>query len=78
MGTAPTVEPDVRRDPAEPGEDERLSHIIRRSDWAAAYFEGRAVEALCGKRWVPTRDPERFPLCPECKQLAEALGIRAG
>ena len=25
--------------------------------------------ALCGKVWVPSRDPKRFPLCPECKRL---------
>ncbi|MDN5727599.1 MAG: DUF3039 domain-containing protein, partial [Propionibacteriales bacterium] len=27
------------------------------------------VIALCGKVWVPSRDPQRFPVCPECKEI---------
>jgi uncharacterized C2H2 Zn-finger protein len=27
------------------------------------------VKALCGKIWVPTRDPEKFPVCPTCKEI---------
>jgi hypothetical protein len=23
--------------------------------------------------WVPSRDPERFPVCPECKEIWEGL-----
>ena len=29
--------------------------------------------ALCGKVWVPNRDPGRFPVCPECKEIFEGL-----
>lgn len=32
--------------------------------------QGLPVTALCGKVWVPSRDPARFSSCPEC---AEAL-----
>ena len=32
------------------------------------------VRALCGKVWVPDRDPARYPLCPTCKEIAESLG----
>lgn len=35
---------------------------------------GTAVKALCGKIWVPSRDPKRYPLCPTCKEIAESLG----
>jgi hypothetical protein len=34
---------------------------------------GTAMRALCGKVWVPSRDPERFPICPECKEIYESL-----
>jgi hypothetical protein len=34
------------------------------------------VIALCGKVWVPSRDPQRFPVCPECKEIWASL--RAG
>jgi hypothetical protein len=32
------------------------------------------VRALCGKIWVPGRDPQKYPLCPSCKEIAESLG----
>jgi hypothetical protein len=34
------------------------------------------VIALCGKVWVPGRDPEKFPVCPECKAIYD--GMRPG
>ena len=30
---------------------------------------GTPVVALCGKVWVPSRDPKKYPVCPECKRL---------
>ena len=35
---------------------------------------GTAVRALCGKEWVPGRNPSRYGLCPTCKEIAEAMG----
>jgi hypothetical protein len=34
---------------------------------------GVPVIALCGKKWVPSRDPSRFPVCPDCKRIYESL-----
>ena len=34
---------------------------------------GLPVEALCGKKWVPNRDPARFPVCPTCAELAKGM-----
>ncbi|MCC5952231.1 MAG: DUF3039 domain-containing protein [Acidimicrobiia bacterium] len=63
----------------EPGDHERLAHIIRKSDHMKAYVMGEEVVALCGKKWVPSRDPEKFPVCPECRSMLEALsGARGG
>jgi hypothetical protein len=31
------------------------------------------VRALCGKKWTPGRDPEKFPMCPTCKEIYESL-----
>ena len=39
----------------------------------AFHVTGTPVIALCGKVWVPSRDPERFPVCPECKDIWESL-----
>jgi hypothetical protein len=35
---------------------------------------GVPVRALCGKEWVPGRDPKRYGLCPTCKEIAESMG----
>ncbi len=35
---------------------------------------GTPVKALCGKIWVPSRDPKRYPVCPTCKEIAEQMG----
>ena len=32
---------------------------------------GTPVIALCGKVWVPSRAPEKFPVCPSCKEIWE-------
>jgi hypothetical protein len=34
---------------------------------------GKAVRALCGKKWIPNRDPEKFPICPTCKEIHASL-----
>jgi len=31
------------------------------------------VIALCGKVWTPGRDPKKFPVCPECKEVYDSL-----
>lgn len=32
------------------------------------------VRALCGKVWIPGRDPQKYPLCPTCKEIAQGMG----
>jgi hypothetical protein len=34
---------------------------------------GKAVRALCGKKWIPSRDPEKYPVCPVCKEIYDGL-----
>ncbi len=55
------------------GDHERFAHIIRKDDQMKAYVLGEPVTALCGKTWVPTRDPERYPVCPTCKEVLATL-----
>jgi len=57
------------------GDHDRFAHFVRKSDLMKAYVDGEAITALCGKKWVPTRDPERYPVCPTCKEIkASASG----
>lgn len=53
----------------EDGDEERFSHYVPKEKLLAAMIDGVPVKALCGKMWVPTRDPERFPICPSCKEI---------
>lgn len=58
---------------AEPGDHERFAHYVRKEQIAAAAVEGKPAVALCGKVWVPVRDPQRFPVCPDCKAIFEGM-----
>lgn len=57
----------------EQGDHEKFSHYVPKDELTEAMIMGHPVVALCGKVWVPTRDPERFPVCPECKDIWESL-----
>jgi len=51
------------------GDHERFSHYVDKDKVTEAMVLGTPVVALCGKVWVPTRDPKKFPICPMCKEL---------
>ncbi|MDN6330999.1 MAG: DUF3039 domain-containing protein [Micrococcaceae bacterium] len=73
-GTA-TIEREELREHLEPGDSERFAHYVRKEKIMESALTGEPVIALCGKVWVPGRDPNKFPVCPECKEVYE--GIRA-
>ena len=87
MSDAGTTLSPERTDPQLDGNHERMSHIVLEGfkpssgDFLATgpsvvegMVNGTAVRALCGKVWVPGRDPRRYPLCPTCKEIAESRG----
>ena len=55
------------------GDHERLSHYVPKDKLMEAMVNGTPVIALCGKVWVPSRDPEKYPVCPECQEIWESL-----
>ena len=55
------------------GDHERFSHYAPRDKITEAMVTGTPIKALCGKIWVPSRDPQRFPVCPMCKEIWEGL-----
>lgn len=57
----------------EGGDHERFSHYVKKNAILPSSIEGTPLVALCGKTWVPSRDPQRFPVCPECKEIYESL-----
>ncbi len=74
---APVMDPAVEAIGRGP---EELTHIVNCPDdkesaeaWVTeARVFGLEMEALCGFRWVPTKNPERYPVCPAC---VDAAGI---
>ncbi|WP_035940832.1 DUF3039 domain-containing protein [Knoellia aerolata] len=57
----------------EPGDHERFSHYVRKEKILESALSGEPVTALCGKVWTPGRDPEKFPVCPVCKEIYQGL-----
>jgi hypothetical protein len=55
------------------GDHERFSHYVPKDKLMAAMVEGTPVIALCGKVWVPSRDPQKYPVCPDCKDAWESM-----
>ena len=86
MSETSTVSP-AKTDPILDGDHERMTHIVlegvktEEGDFVSAgpsvvegIVNGTAVRALCGKVWVPGRDPRKYPLCPTCKDIAGSMG----
>lgn len=87
---AASTEFDLRTSPVPTTDDadhERFTHIVlegytpKEGEFVAlgnSVVEGMInatpVTALCGKVWVPGRDPEKYPLCPTCREVATKLG----
>ena len=64
---------------------ERLTHIVKASkgdrsagaEVVEAMVTGTPVTAYCGKVWVPSRDPQRYPVCETCvEQYVRQWGRR--
>ena len=54
-------------------EDEQFAHYAEKASVTEGYIMGTPVIALCGKIFVPSRDPKNLRVCPICKQIVEAL-----
>ena len=72
------VEQDRRTVPTDEGDHERFSHYVDKDKLTEAMVMGTPVVALCGKVWVPSRTPEKYPVCPEGKEVGESLNDDSG
>jgi len=46
---------------------------VHKSKVVESAVTGKPIRALCGKIWVPNRDPSKFPICPDCKKIHDGL-----
>ena len=58
------------------GDHDRFSHYARKADITRAAVEGTPVVAICGKVWVPSRDPSKYPICKTCVDIKSKLDAR--
>ncbi|MDA3804557.1 DUF3039 domain-containing protein [Clavibacter sp. Sh2036] len=63
----------LEQETIEPGDHERFSHYVKKDKILESALSGKPVKALCGKKWLPGRDPEKFPVCPDCKRIYEGM-----
>jgi hypothetical protein len=46
------------------GGHDRYAHYIKKEKVVESAISGKAVRALCGKKWVPSRDPREISDLP--------------
>ena len=69
-----TIERPVEQE--DDGGHDRFAHYVKKNQIVESAVTGKAIEALCGKKWIPSRDPSKYPICPICKEIYE--GLRPG
>ena len=62
--------PDLEEDD---GGHDRFAHYVKKEKITESAVTGKSVKALCGKKWIPSRDPEKYPICPTCKEIYAGL-----
>jgi hypothetical protein len=51
----------------------KYAHYAESVSVTEGYVMGKPVLAVCGELFIPSRDPKKFPVCPICKEIVEAL-----
>lgn len=57
----------------EDGDHDLFAHYVELIDAIESYKTGMTVISLCGKEWVPSRDPDSFPKCGTCLEIVKSL-----
>jgi len=54
-------------------DDPLFAHYAEKAKVTEGYIMGTPVIALCGKVFIPHRDPLKLPICPECHDIINGL-----
>jgi hypothetical protein len=76
--TVPDLDAPPAPDLTEEDDDPEAAHIVTQKDLIHSQLTGRAIQALCGKWWVPRRNPDDYPLCQACVEVLNRLGPPPG
>ena len=55
------------------GDHDRFAHYVDKSKIVDSIVTETPLTALCGKVWVPSRSPKKYPICPICERLYDQL-----
>lgn len=55
------------------GDHDRFAHYVRKEKIVESAVTGTPVKALCGKVWIPGRDPSKYPICPDCQKIFQGM-----
>lgn len=66
------LDTDLERE-TESGDSNEVAHYAEAASVTEGYIMGTPVQALCGKVFIPSKNPERLKVCPTCKEIVEAL-----
>ncbi|MEN9692521.1 MAG: hypothetical protein RLZZ330_165 [Actinomycetota bacterium] len=55
------------------GDHDRFAHYVKKNKIVESAITGKELTALCGKKWIPGRNPDRYPICPTCKKIYDGL-----
>jgi hypothetical protein len=55
------------------GDHDVFAHYVEKDEVTDAIVNGWPVVALCGKIWVPFRDPSKYPICPICEDILRRM-----
>ncbi len=53
--------------------DKAYAHYAEAASVTEGYVMGTPVMAICGKIFIPSKNPERLQICPSCKEIMDAL-----
>lgn len=62
-----------RPDTTDTDEPDNFAHYAEAAKVTEGYVMGTPVTAICGKVFIPHRDPKKLPICPICKSIVDAL-----
>lgn len=57
------------------GDHDRFAHYVEKDEITYALVHGVPVIALCGKVWVPSRAPDKYPVCKTCSDILDGLFV---
>lgn len=54
-------------------DNSRYAHYVDKSKIVDASVTGAALWTLCGIKLIPSRDPDKLPVCRACKEIFDSI-----